>query len=104
MNCVECKEHQRETAPVPYTVHEGDMARSERSNKRLWILIILLILALIATNAAWIYYESQFEDITTTTTYEASSDDGGTAVANGEGSVNVYGQGASDQDDQNPDA
>ena len=71
MNCTDCKEHQRETAPVPYTVHEGDMARSERSNKRLWIIVILLILALIATNAAWIYYENQFEDIEITQENEA---------------------------------
>ena len=73
MNCTDCKEHQRETAPVPYTVHEGDMARAERSNKRLWIIVILLILVLIATNAAWIYYENQFEDVTTTVEQESET-------------------------------
>lgn len=44
--------------------HEGDMARMERANKRLWVVIIILIVALIGSNAAWIYYESQFEDVT----------------------------------------
>lgn len=43
--------------------HEGDMARMERANKRLWIVIIILIVALIGSNAAWIIYESQFEVI-----------------------------------------
>lgn len=43
--------------------HEGDMARMERANKRLWVVIIILIIALIGSNAAWIYYESQFEVI-----------------------------------------
>ena len=42
--------------------HEGDMARMERANKRLWVVIIILIVALIGSNAAWIYYESQFVD------------------------------------------
>lgn len=43
--------------------HEGDMARIERANKRLWIVIIILIVALCGSNAAWIIYESQFEVI-----------------------------------------
>ena len=47
--------------------HEGDMARMERANKRLWVVIIILIIALIGSNAAWIYYESQFEDVTVDT-------------------------------------
>lgn len=48
---------------VPYIVHEGEMARMERMNRRLWIVILVLIAALIVTNAAWIYYENQFEDV-----------------------------------------
>ena len=47
---------------VPYIVHEGAMARMERTIKRLWILVILLAIFLVGTNAAWIYYESQFTD------------------------------------------
>lgn len=43
--------------------HEGDMARMERANKRLWIVIIILIVALCGSNAAWVIYESQFEVI-----------------------------------------
>lgn len=41
-------------------------AFAERTIKRLWILIILLVLLLFGTNAAWIYYESQFIDETVT--------------------------------------
>lgn len=51
---------------VPYIVHEGAMARMERTIKRLWILVILLAVFLVGTNAAWIYYESQFETVETT--------------------------------------
>ena len=51
--------------------HEGDMARMERANKRLWVVIIILIIALIGSNAAWIYYENSFEDIVS---YEAEQE------------------------------
>ena len=46
---------------VPYFVHEGDMTRMERTNHRLWILCIVLVVVLVATNLCWIIYESQFE-------------------------------------------
>ena len=32
----------------------------ERTIKRLWIVVIILICLFVATNAGWIYYESQF--------------------------------------------
>jgi len=57
--------------------HEGDMSRMERANKRLWVVIIILIVALIGSNAAWIYYESQFEEISTQIEAEQETDDGG---------------------------
>ena len=40
-------------------------AMAERTIKRLWICVLVLIIALIGTNAGWLYYESQFETITT---------------------------------------
>lgn len=52
---------------IPYFCHEGDMARAERTIKRLWILCILLIVLLVGTNIAWIHYESQFMDEVTVT-------------------------------------
>ena len=57
--------------PVPYIAYESTMARMERANKRNFIIIIILIFALIATNAGWIIYESQFETVETTTQIEA---------------------------------
>lgn len=65
MNCETCKERKPQE-PVPYRVHNEDMARLERTIKRLWILLILVIALLCASNAAWIWYESQFEDIVVT--------------------------------------
>lgn len=99
-DCNTCKEKRKSLEPVPYIVHESAMARQERNNKRLWIVVIILIAALILSNAAWIYYESQFVD--ESWTYEATTDDGGNAIANGDGEVNYYGESESDPQEKNP--
>lgn len=46
---------------VPYAAHEAAHARQERANRRLWIVCIILIIALVATNVAWIMYETQYK-------------------------------------------
>ena len=65
MNCNECREKREQATPVPYIVHESAMARMERTTKRLWILLILVVVLLVGTNAAWIWYESQWEVVET---------------------------------------
>lgn len=62
MNCQECKDNRLQTADVPYIVHEGMLARMERANKRLWVILIIVIVLFVGTVAGWIYYENQFED------------------------------------------
>ena len=62
-DCKSCKVKEQHAEPVPFIVHEGTMARAERTAKRLWITILLLIVLLVGTNAGWIWHESQFEDI-----------------------------------------
>lgn len=49
---------------VPYVVHESAMARQERTIKRQWIAIILLICLLFGAFGLFVWYESQFETIT----------------------------------------
>ena len=66
---------------IPYFAHEGIMARMERTIKRLWVLCIVLIILLAGSNAAWLLYESQFEEEQTTVTQELNSD-GGDAIIN----------------------
>ena len=90
-DCESCKSKNQQAADVPYIVHEAELARAERSFKRLWAAIILLIVLLFGSNAGWLYYESQFEE--TATTIEAEADDGGNAVANNNGMVNYNGKG-----------
>ena len=69
---------------IPYFAHEGDMSRMERANKRLWIVILILIVALVGSNGAWIYYESQFEEISTQIEAEQETSDGSNYVVGGD--------------------
>ena len=65
-DCKKCETKTIEADSVPYVVHEAEMARAERTAKRLWITILILIFLLVGTNAAWLYYESSFEEIVIT--------------------------------------
>lgn len=47
-------------------VFEAQMARLERTIKRLFILCLVLIAVAVGTNIFWIHYEMQFEDIVVT--------------------------------------
>ena len=55
-------------ASVPYVVHESAMARAERHTKALVWVIVLLIVLLVGSNGAWLWYENQFEVVEETTT------------------------------------
>lgn len=76
---------------VPYVVHESAMARSERHNKRLWIVILVLIGALIGTNLAWILYESQFDVVEESTTITQDNENGYNNYIGNDGDIN-YGE------------
>ncbi len=84
--CGGCTAHEHgDKKSIPYIVHETDMARMERSNKRLWVLCIVMFLAFVISNCLWLHYESQFEDIVTETheiTQDVDSGDGGNAIIN----------------------
>ena len=85
MDCETCKEKRgviaQTTKDVPYIVHECAVARLERVIKRMWVLVILLIILFVASNGAWILWESQFDEVKTVETYEANADNGGNAIA-----------------------
>lgn len=72
-----------EKVNVPYVVHEADMARMERGNKRLSILASILVALLFITNALWVWLWNQYEYVDTVTT---------TVSQDGEGN-NIYGDG-----------
>ena len=73
-NCSNCKNENVNPEAVPYIVHESAMARAERSAKRLWAVVILLIVLLVGSNGAWLWYESQFETVETTEVIQENAD------------------------------
>lgn len=73
-------EENTEMQMIPYFVHESDMARLERQLHRLWIVLIMTIVFLVASNAAWIWYESQWEDVTITAEQSADGQNNNYAI------------------------
>lgn len=61
-------------------------AMTERTIKRLWILIVILVVLLFGTNAAWIVYESQFESVSVEQTIDAeqTADGGSNYIVGGD--------------------
>lgn len=93
--CNGCVSEKKTKTPdsVPYMFYETEMARSERTIKRLFVLILFLIVLLVGSNIAWIVYESQFETVETTNEekYEIKQDSEGgnnNSVINGGEIVN----------------
>ena len=73
-NCSNCNNEKTAPEAVPYIVHESAMVRAERGAKRLWTVIILLIVLLVGTNGAWLWYESQFETVETVEVTQENAD------------------------------
>lgn len=65
-------------------LHESAMVKLDASNKRSFILCVILLIVLLASNGAWIYYESQFQDETSTSIQmieaEQDADNGGNNI------------------------
>lgn len=84
------EEMAKKAQPVEYFVHEGMLARQERTIKRLWVLCIILIALLFGSWVGFFVYEGQFEDVSV----EQDIDTGeGDAVLAGYGDV-YYGESA----------
>lgn len=92
---------------IPYFVHQDDMNKLDQSHKRVekWLIgfCIALFIALVGTNAYWIWNDAQYEDISTVVTQETSSEGGGDAIINGENAgVVYYGEGEANNNHKNP--
>ena len=77
---------------IPYYLHEGEMARQERTIKRLWVLCLIMVFLLVGTNAGWLWYENQFIDEVVTQDVDTGD---GTAIVSGIGDI-AYGTSKAD--------
>lgn len=78
---------------VPYTLYEASQARFDRRFRQMWVLVIILVVMLVGTNAGWIIYESQYESIETTVTQDAETGTGNAIIY---GNEVHYGEGTAD--------
>lgn len=58
-----------------YRIYETSMARMDRQLRRLWIAILVAVIATVATNIAWLIYISQYDF----ESYEVAADNDGVA-------------------------
>lgn len=66
--------------PMPYVAYEAAIARLDHTNKRLWILILILI----AVIGFLVWRDMQYEDVVTTETVTQDSGDGGSNTFTGD--------------------
>ena len=65
-------------------MHQADMCRMERANRRVWIVAIILAILLFASNAIWLFTDVGYQE---TQTIEATQDGYGTNLVGG-GDIN----------------
>lgn len=82
---------------IPYFVHEAEMVRQERTIRRLWIMCLVIFVALILTNAGWLYYESQFAEEVVTQDVDTGNGD---ALVTGIG--DIYGDHSTNSETESP--
>ena len=51
------------------------LSELKKTTKRWFVVIIILLIALVGTNVAWLIYESSFETVTETQTVEQHQED-----------------------------
>lgn len=75
---------------IPYIVWEGERARDERRHRRDFIIILVLIAALLVSNAVWVYVTVK-RNIETGAVVSVEGDAGVANVIGHDGDIN-YGE------------
>lgn len=70
-------------APVPYIAYETSLASEREHSRRLFWLVVILIAALVMTNAAWLYVWQQYDYVSETYTQDGG---GVNFICGGDGS------------------
>ena len=83
-DCKTCKEHRPTAESVPLIAYESTMARMERTIKRLWVLLVVAIIMLVASNAVWVWHETQYEDVVTSIEASQESESGNNYAVGGD--------------------
>ena len=73
---------EKEPVSIPYYAHESMMARYERLIKRLIIALLVSVILIFVSNAAWLYCWMQYDYADTESTESVDVDGGLNGVAN----------------------
>ena len=68
--------------------HEKEMTRMETANRRWFIAFMVVLCMLFATNAGWVIYESQFQDVVVT----QENDNAANNYIGNDGEISYYGE------------
>lgn len=107
----EVKSLENDVASVPYIVFESEQVRSERSNKRLLIALVISVVLIFVSNLLWLYAWSQYDYISEATTVAIEGDGDGNAnyvgnntnyIGNDGDINNGKGDGANEVEKKNP--
>ena len=71
---------------IPYIAYESEMARHERTIKRLLTALVISIVLLCVSNLAWLWFINQFDVATETVTQEL--DNGNANYIGADGYIN----------------
>jgi len=71
-----------ENTAVPYIVYESAQARAERNARRLTIALVIAVLLVFISNAAWLWAWMQYDYTSDTNTTETVTIDSGEGTAN----------------------
>ena len=61
MNCETCAEKRKQAEPVPYIAHEADMARNERTIRRLITTLIIVLVLWFSSIGIFVWYLNQYD-------------------------------------------
>jgi hypothetical protein len=87
MDCSTCEKKTAVAEPVPYIVHESAMARNERTNKHLIIVLVIVIFLWFITIGCGLWYFNQFDFVTNEETREYHQDGEGVNIIGSENGV-----------------
>lgn len=82
---------------IPYIAFEAEMARHERTIKRLLVALIAVIIMLFASNVAWLWFFNQFDFQTETVMFD-TEDGGDNSYIGNDGVINNGEDGSSGND------
>ena len=89
----------KDEGTISESLHEKEMTRMETANKRWFISFLVLLFLFVATNAGWIIYESQFQDVSIQSEVDTGEGD---ATIVGVGVLGDVSYGEGEADDQDP--